>query len=220
MRHGLTLGEFGRFINHRFQINCRLEVVPMEGWRRDMYFDQTGLTWIAPSPNMPTLATAWVYPGQVFWEGTNVSEGRGTTQPFELFGAPFLDPQLIQAALAPRPLAGLRLRPAAFEPLADKWQGRLCQGFQLHPGQRKDFQPFRTSLRLLQAILKHFPDQFRWAPPPYEYDFVNLPIDLILGSGEIRRGIEEQVAIEDLEAGWRPEIQDYLEWRTPYLLYA
>jgi len=219
MRHGLTIGEFGQLINRHFQINCRLTVMPMLGWRRSMYFDETGLPWVGPSPNMPTLATALVYPGQVLWEGTNVSEGRGTTLPFELFGAPYIDPATIGRAFDTLKVPGVQLRRVGFEPLADKWQASLCQGFHLHVTQRSRYQPYRASLILLQAILNAHHRQFAWTQPPYEYDYINLPIDLILGSTEIRRSIEARIPVDELAESWAGELKSYDEQRQPYLLY-
>ena len=220
MRHGLTIGEFGQLINQRFKVGCQLTVIPMTGWRRSMYFDETGLPWVCPSPNMPTLATALVYPGQVLWEGTNVSEGRGTTLPFELLGPPYLDPDTVQRDFESHQVSGVRLRPVGFEPLADKWQATLCRGFQLHVTQRRHYQPYRTSLILLQAIIKAHPHQFAWTPPPYEYDYVNRPIDLILGSKTLRQGIEAGIAVDALAESWQADVDDYREWRRPCLLYG
>ena len=128
MRHGLTIGELARLFNDAFGIGCNLEIVPLRHWQRDMQFEKTRLPWIAPSPNMPTPASARVYPGQVIWEGTNVSEGRGTTQPFELFGAPYINSVELQAEILKQPLPGAVLRPVCFEPIANKWQGQCCNG--------------------------------------------------------------------------------------------
>src|SRR5438552_2302114 len=170
MRHGLTLGELAALVNLRMAGGdggaversdgvavrcpgrCALRVVPMEGWRRRMLFPDTGLPWVLPSPNMPTFETAVVYPGQVLLEGTNVSEGRGTTRPFEIFGAPWIDLATVRARFARRRLPGVVLRDHAFEPTFHKWAGQVCRGFQLHVTDRAAFRPYATTLALLQDI--------------------------------------------------------------------
>jgi uncharacterized protein YbbC (DUF1343 family) len=217
MRHGLTLGELALLFNTHFGIGGELEVIPMAGWRREMRFGDTGLPWVAPSPNLPTPASAMVYAGQVLWEGTNLSEGRGTTQPFELFGAPFIEPQDIAQAVGP--IAGGFLRPAAFEPTSGKWQGRCCRGFQLHVTDPEPFRPYRTSLKILQAVLRRHPAEFEWRPPPYEYEFEKRPIDLILGDAGVRRRLEGGEPIESLEESWRPELAAFEEIRRSCFLY-
>ena len=166
MRHGLTIGEWAMLVNTEYGIGCDLEVIKMKGWQRKMLFQDTGLPWVAPSPNLPTPTSALVYPGQVIWEGTNVSEGRGTTQPFELFGAPFIDPEKVFQALGKQHPPGTYLRPAAFEPTSNKWQGEACRGFQLHVTNPSHYRPYATSLALLQAILKSHPHSFQWKRPP------------------------------------------------------
>jgi uncharacterized protein YbbC (DUF1343 family) len=209
MRHGLTIGEIARLFNASFGIACDLTVIPMEGWSREMLFENTGLPWVAPSPNLPSPRCALVYPGQVIWEGTNLSEGRGTTQPFELFGAPFLEPADILDQLDPADLNGAILRPLEFEPTAQKWNGQRCRGFQIHVTDPSIYRPYRTSLRLLQLICKLYPQAFEWKQPPYEYEYEKLPIDLILGDQEVRRGIERQIPLATLEARWAPMLKEY-----------
>ncbi len=219
MRHGMTIGELALMFNQEFGIGCRLEVIPMAGWRRDMDFSQTGLPWVAPSPNMPTPVSALVYPGQVLWEGTNVSEGRGTTQPFELFGAPFIDPHGILDFLGGQTLPGGYLRPMEFEPTSNKWQGHACRGFQLHVTDPDTFRPYQSSLRLLQAILRNHPDDFKWKPPPYEYEYERLPIDLILGGDTVRTRLQAMESVTDLETAWQTELAAYDRMRRRYFLY-
>jgi uncharacterized protein YbbC (DUF1343 family) len=219
MRHGLTIGELARLFNDHFGIGCQLDVVAMAGWRRAMWFDDTGLPWVAPSPNMPTPDTATVYPGQVIWEGTNISEGRGTALPFELFGAPFLDSRGVITALAVESLPGVVLRPCVFEPTSGKHALTPCQGFQMHVTDRNLFEPYLTSLKLMQAILRCHPDDFDWKPPPYEYEFKKQPIDLILGDGDVRKRLE---ALEDLNVladGWREELQAFRRTCAPHCIY-
>jgi uncharacterized protein YbbC (DUF1343 family) len=184
-----------------------------------MLFNSTGLTWVAPSPNLPTAASSLVYPGQVILEGTNLSEGRGTTLPFEVFGAPYVDPKKIQLVMDQSPPQGALLRPMEFEPTSNKWQGRICHGFQLHVTDPATFKPYRTSLTLVQAMLHCHPDQFQWKTPPYEYEYERMPIDLILGSGNLRQQIENMVPVKDLEMDWQSELTQFEKLRASFLLY-
>jgi uncharacterized protein YbbC (DUF1343 family) len=219
MRHGLTIGELAGMFNDAFAIGCDLEVVPLLNWKRAMYFKDTGLPWIAPSPNLPTPAAAVVYPGQVIWEGTNISEGRGTTLPFEIFGAPFINTQELLGEIAREPVHGAVLRPVSFEPTAGKWQGERCNGFQIHVTDAGRYRPFETSLRLLRAIMHLYPDDFKWKKPPYEYEFEKLPIDLILGDRRIRQGLEKGAAIADLRSQWQAELDGYTQRSRSFHLY-
>ncbi len=219
MRHGLTFAELALFLNAKLATPADLAVVPMAGWQREMHFPETGLPWVFPSPNMPTYAAALVYPGQVLWEGTNISEGRGTTMPFELCGAPFLEPEAILERLRGVPLPGCVLRPVSFEPTANKWQGELCAGFQIHVTEPRTFMPYRTSLALLGAIMTLYPGQFRLKEPPYEYEFIRTPLDLILGDATLRQELAQGRSLLDLEAAWQPGLAAFAEERRPYLLY-
>ena len=219
MRHGLTIGEAALLFNRRFGIDCDLSVIPMKGWRREMYFPDTGLPWIAPSPNMPSPRTALVYPGQVVWEGTNVSEGRGTTQPFEIFGAPFIVPDAILQTLGEDLLPGAVLRPLAFEPTAHKWQGRLCRGFQIHVTDPGRFRPYAAGLKLLGAVLQVHADSFRWKAPPYEYEFERRPIDLILGDRTIRRRLARGDDMAAIARSWQPGLEAYERISREVYLY-
>jgi uncharacterized protein YbbC (DUF1343 family) len=219
MRHGLTLGELALLCNRELSINAELEVVRMDGWQRQMFFPATGQPWVFPSPNMPSFMAALVYPGQVIWEGTNISEARGTTLPFELFGAPFLDHREVLDALRATDLPGCHLRPLRFEPTSGKWMGQGCAGFQMHVTDANEFRPYRTSLALLQAIHSLYPGQFAYKPPPYEYEFERLPMDLIIGDRSIREALENGVAIAELEQVWQGELDEYRERRRAVLLY-
>jgi len=219
MRHGLTIGEMARLFNEHFGINADLEVIKMEGWQRWMYFDDTGLPWVFPSPNMPGFATALVYPGQVIWEGTTVSEGRGTCLPFELFGASYLEHDRLLATVDQTDLAGCLLRPVAFEPTSNKYQGRLCNGFHLHVTDRRLFRPYRTSLALMGGLIKLFGDQFGYKEPPYEYEYEKLPIDMILGSREVREALYSGARPAELEEGWRNDIDGFDQLRREFFLY-
>ncbi|MCF8049869.1 MAG: DUF1343 domain-containing protein [Desulfobacterales bacterium] len=219
MRHGLTIAELALLFNEHFGIGCDLSVIPMDGWKRWMHFSDTGLPWVAPSPNMPSPASAQVYPGQVLFEGTNVSEGRGTTQPFELFGAPFIEPEAVLERLPEQVLSGVSLRPAAFEPTWNKWTGRLCNGFQIHLLDRSAYRPCRCSTALLAAIRGLYPKRFAWKTPPYEYEYDQMPIDLICGDGRLRQKIEEGAGVTELVDGWDADEAAFEELRKPYLLY-
>lgn len=186
LRHGLTLGELARLLNHEQQIGADLHVVPMSGWRRDMLFSETGRAWVAPSPNMPRVETALLYPGQVLLEGTNLSEGRGTTLPFEVVGAPFLDPHRFARELAEFELPGLKLRPIRFVPTFDKWHGQSCGGVALHIVDPHAIRSVATTLALLAVIHRLHPDKFAWLSPPYEYEHHKMPIDILFGSTRLR----------------------------------
>ena len=175
MRHGLTIGEIGTLFNDYFEIGCNLEVVPMREWKRNMLFGDTGLPWVAPSPNLPTPVSTLAYPGQVLWEGTNMSEGRGTTQPFELVGAPFMEVQKILPALKKANLPGVVFRPAVFEPTSNKWQQTACYGFQLHIIDPQQYRPYATTLHLLQAVILHHREQFEWKPLPTNMNLKECP---------------------------------------------
>lgn len=220
MRHGLTLGELARYIVSRCGIPCDLDVIPLQGWNRRDFFPETGMQWVYPSPNMPSWETALVYPGMVLLEGTNVSEGRGTTLPFHLFGAPFMDPEKISYCLRKTELEGVVLRPVCFEPVFDKWQGEICYGFQIHVTDRDRFRPYRLGLALLQAFVQVHGEQFLWLPPPYEYEWEKLPIDILLGDGVLRQQLEAGNDILELEAGWSAELDAYWTDCQDCLLYA
>ncbi len=219
MRHGLTIGELARLFNAHFDIGCPLEVVAMRGWKRDMWFSDTGLPWVAPSPNMPTPDTAAVYPGQVIWEGTNLSEGRGTALPFEICGAPFLDIVRVQQALAGETLPGIFLRPCTFEPTSGKHAQTPCHGFQIHVTDRDRYQPYLTTLSIMQAVMHCHPEEFEWKPPPYEYEFEKRPIDLILGDADIRRRIAARDDLAVMAQEWEEELQAFRRACTPCLIY-
>jgi len=219
MRHGLTIGELALFFNDRFGIHCDLEVIPMKGWKRGMGFDETGLPWVAPSPNMPTPVTALVYPGQVLLEGTNLSEGRGTTQPFELFGAPFIRHEALRPHLSENSFPGVFLRETVFEPTSNKWQGEPCCGFQIHVTDSSIYQPYITTLKLLAAIIATHPE-FAWKQPPYEYEYELMPIDMLIGDGQIRRRIEDGEDLNALETSWQSGLRDFMDDCRGFLLYG
>ena len=219
MRHGLTMGELALLMNREFGIGADLSVVPAYGWQREHLFRDTGFPWVAPSPNMPTPECALVYPGQVIWEGTNVSEGRGTTLPFEFVGAPFWQHQEILDYLKKTDLPGCYLRPVVFEPTSGKWAQQSCNGFQVHVTNPQRFKPYRTSLALLQAAIILYPDNFQYKEPPYEYEYERLPMDLIIGDKKIRTRLEAGESVEALENEWLPGLYDFDKVRANYFLY-
>jgi uncharacterized protein YbbC (DUF1343 family) len=181
VRHGRTIGELAQQFQEEQFRNCKLTILPMKGWHRDMWFDDTGLPWVMPSPNMPALATATVYPGMCLLEGTNISEGRGTTQPFEIFGAPFIDAESLCQELNGLKLPGVFFRENYFQPTFHKFAGQICGGAQLHVIDRSIFQPFRTGVEVIKRIRHRYPDQFQWRQPPYEYEWKRLPIEVLIG---------------------------------------
>jgi len=219
MRHGLTLGEYANYINELYDIGCQLEVTPMKGWRRRMYFSDTALPWVPPSPNLPTFQSAMVYPGQVILEDTNISEGRGTTTPFEVFGAPFIDPRKILSLMGGREFPGGILRPVSFEPMFHKWKNKTCYGFHVHITRPAAYNAYRTSLKLVQAIMYDSPEDFQWRGPPYEYEWERLPIDLITGNDKIRERLERLEPVEAIEADWLAEVNAFQKETEPYRLY-
>ncbi len=219
MRHGLTFGELALLINSEYGIGAELDVIPMKGWKRSMYFRDTGFPWVFPSPNMATPETAIVYPGQVIWEGTNISEGRGTTLPFELFGSPFLEHEPIQNRIELSELPGCLFRPLVFQPTSGKWAGEDCVGFQLHIADTQTFLPYRTSLAFLQAVMLSYPEQFCYKEPPYEYEFERLPMDLILGDAGVKKQLEQGAGLEDMEKNWQLDLAGFDQLRRKYFLY-
>jgi uncharacterized protein YbbC (DUF1343 family) len=219
MRHGLTAGEFARFVCAVANLDCDLDVVSMRGWRRGRRFGDLGLHWVYPSPNMPTWETALLYPGMVLLEGTNISEGRGTTMPFQLFGAPFLNRKRFFEELKKPCLAGVTFRPVTYEPAFDKYRGEPCSGFQIHITDKDRFKPYRLGLALLQALGLTHPERFRWLDPPYEYEREKLPIDILIGSGAVRRQVEQGQDLDKIESDWEQQLREYRERREPSLLY-
>lgn len=225
MRHGLTVGELALMFNREFGIGCDLTVVPMEGYRRDLWFDQTDAPWVLPSPNMPTLETATVYPGTVYVEGCQFSEGRGTTRPFEINGAPWIDSYELANRLnglngqSPGCLPGVWFRPHSFIPTFQKHAGELCHGVQVHVLDRQSFRPVRSGIALIKTIHDLYPETFAWQDPPYEYVFDRLPFDVIAGGSTLREQIESGMRIEDIAASWEADEALFRERRRPYLLY-
>jgi uncharacterized protein YbbC (DUF1343 family) len=219
MRHGMTIGELAVFFNEQAGIGASLEIAPMEGWHRRLYADETGLPWVLPSPNMPTLDTAIVYPGTVLFEGTLLSEGRGTTRPFELVGAPDIDADAFATAMNGLDLPGVYFRPAVFQPTFQKHAQQTCGGCQIHVTDREAFRPVITGVALIGMFRRSDPGRFVWRPPPYEYEHHKLPIDILAGTDALRADVESDTALRDLASRWRADEDAFHRLRAPYLLY-
>jgi uncharacterized protein YbbC (DUF1343 family) len=219
MRHGMTIGELASFFNEHFAIGATLEIARMERWHPYMYADDTGLRWVMPSPNMPTLDTAVVYPGTVLFEGTNLSEGRGTTRPFELVGAPWIHAERFAEAMNALDLPGAYFRPAVFEPTFQKHAQRTCGGCQIHVTDRSTFRPVSTGVALIHTFRRFDRSKFAWRQPPYEYEHEKLPIDILAGSDVLRTQIESDVNLREITESWRPDEAAFRELRKDFLLY-
>lgn len=203
MRHSLTIGELALLANRELQLGADLQVIPMSGWGRNMLFPETGRFWTMPSPNMPRYETALCYPGQVLLEGTNLSEGRGTTVPFELVGAPFIDPHRLAQSLDDSAHPGIIFRPVRFVPTFDKWQGQSCGGLAWHITDPHRARSFAATLSILFAVQQLWPDEFEWLPPPYEYEREKMPIDILFGSARLREAHQFADLIPVDELAWR-----------------
>ena len=219
MRHGMTIGELARLFNEHFGLGAPLEVVTMTGWTRDMYADATGLPWVMPSPNMPTLDTAIVYPGTVLFEGILISEGRGTTRPFELVGAPWIEAESFARRMNALDLPGVYFRPAVFEPTFQKHAKQSCGGCQIHVTDRQRFRPVLVGVALAEMFHRTDPSRFAWRQPPYEYEHDKMPIDILAGSDTLRRQIEGNVPAAEIASSWQDDEDAFRKLRQPFLLY-
>ena len=219
MRHGMTTGELALLFNSEFAIGCALTVVPMEGWRRGDWFDQTGLPWVQPSPNLPTPDSAAVYPGMVLLEGTCLSEGRGTTRPFEITGAPFVSSRQYAEYLNALGLPGVWFRPAYFQPTFQKWAGEMCGGVQIHVTDRWRYEPYLTGIAVISAAHALYPESFKWRNPPYEYECEKLPIEILCGGPEIPEMIRRHTPLDQVRQSWQKDVAAFLGQRKPYLIY-
>jgi uncharacterized protein YbbC (DUF1343 family) len=218
-RHGLTLGELARLHKSDHHLDVDLHVIPCEGWQRPMEFDATGLPWVMPSPNMPTLDTAYVYPGQCLLEGTNLSEGRGTTRPFEICGAPWINGAVLAARLAEQRLPGVVFRPLRFQPAFHKFAGQVCGGIQVHITERDTFLPVRTGLTVLAVLRELSGADFAWRTAPYEF-VTDIPaIELLFGSDGPRRQLEGGATVQQVAVVWSAEEEAFEVRRQQFLLY-
>jgi len=209
LRHGMMVGELAQLFNEHFHIGANLSVVAMEGWKRDMWFNDTGLQWVMPSPNMPTLDTATVYPGTCLFEGTNLSEGRGTTKPFEIIGAPWIDAHKLADSLNSLSLHGVKFRPVYFIPIFSKHKDQICGGVQVHVLDRNKFTPVKTALNMIEIIKRVYPDEFKWLPH----------FDLLMGTDKTRIDLSDGSPVDDIILSWKDEISDFEKIRSKYLIY-
>jgi len=219
MRHGLTVGELAKLFNEEFGINCDLTVIPMKGWKREYYYDETDCPWVLPSPNMPTVETAVVFSGTVYFEGTQVSEGRGTTRPFEMIGTPYIKAKQLSDALNQLKLKGVKFRDINFLPTFQKHSNKNCGGVFVHVTDRESFEPVITGIALVKTIYALYKDEFKWKVPPYEYVYDRNPFDVISGTLKTREQIETGVSINDIKLSWEKDLAAFEELRNKVLLY-
>ena len=218
-RSGMTDVELGRLFNAEFGIGCDFEPVPMSGWSRELWYDDTDGPWVLPSPNMPSVDAAAVFPGTVHLEGTQMSEGRGTTRVFELVGAPYINPEDFSEALADYNLPGVYFRSCVFVPTFQKHGGQACGGVQIHVLDRQAFEPVITGVAIVKTAFDMYREQFRWKDPPYEYEYDRNPFDLISGTSALREAIERGDSLEQIENSWRDPLKEFKAIREKFLLY-
>ncbi len=211
LRHGMTVGELAQFFNNHFNIGVQLNVIKMEGWKREMWFDDTGLFWVMPSPNMPTLDTATVYPGSCLFEGTNISEGRGTTRPFEIIGAPWINPYALAGELKKLGLEGVIFRPLFFVPTFSKYKDQQCGGVQIHVTDRSCFAPVKTALNIIYTILQMYHDKFKWICNNRHF------FDQLIGTDKVRESLIKGISVDDIICSWKNEFSDFFKIRSKYL---
>lgn len=218
-RHGMTVGELALLFNQHFKIGADIEVIPMEGWRRELWHDDTDAPWVLPSPNMPTVETATVFPGAVHFEGTQLSEGRGTTKPFELIGAPYIDPDEYSSQLNSLGLDGVYFRSCVFQPTFQKHAGTSCGGVQIHVTDRQSFEPVFAGIAMVKIAYDMYTKDFRWKNPPYEYVYDRNPFDVICGTDKIRTAIERGSSLDEISVGWVDQLNHFKSVREKFLLY-
>lgn len=217
IRYGMTIGEISLLINEHFEIGCDLTVVPMENWSRDLWFDETDIPFIPSSPNLPTLSAMTAYPGTCLIEGTNMSEGRGTTRPFEYIGAPWINAESLADTLNEFDFAGVRFRPVYFVPTFSKYQGELCAGVHVYITDRDIFQPIPTILHLINVVKTTYPNDFMWRQP-WKAEQKN-PIDLLCGGTTVREHLDANLPISDLVQSWEDGLSTFSQLRAKYLIY-
>jgi uncharacterized protein YbbC (DUF1343 family) len=218
-RHGMTMCELGRLFNEAFGIGCDFETVTMKGWSRELWFDETDAPWVLPSPNMPTIDSASVFPGSVHLEGTQMSEARGTTRPFELIGAPYVDADSYADALSKLDLPGVAFRSCVFMPTFQKHAGKACGGVQIHVLDRPTFKPALTGIAIVKTAYDMYPDDFKWKDPPYEYEYDRNPFDLIAGTSKVREAIERGDSLASIAESWVEPLASFNQLRNKFLLY-
>lgn len=218
-RHGMTFCELGRMFNEAFGIGSDLECVKMDGWSRELWYDETDDPWVFPSPNMPTLDAATVFPGSVHLEGTQMSEGRGTTKPFELIGAPYIDADQYANALNALGLPGVYFRSCVFLPTFQKHGGKACGGIQIHVTNRETFRPAISGIAVVKTAFDMYGDEFKWKNPPYEYEYDKNPFDVIAGTSKIREAIERGDSLDSIKDSWEAPLAEFTRLRGDFLLY-
>ena len=218
-RHGMTVGELGKLFNEHFNIACDLEILTMQGWRRELWHDDTDAPWVLPSPNMPTLDSATVFPGTVHFEGTQISEGRGTTRPFELIGAPYIDAEEYASALNDLSLPGVFFRACGFQPTFQKHGGVSCGGVQIHVLDREAFEPVFAGVAMVKIAYDMYRDSFLWKKPPYEYVYDKNPFDVIAGTDKIRKAFERGARLSEIERDWQAPLDEFRVIREHHLMY-
>jgi len=218
-RHGMTMCELGRLFNDEFGIGCDFETVTMEGWSRESWYDETDGPWVLPSPNMPTVDSASVFPGSVHLEGTQISEGRGTTRPFELVGAPYIDADKFADELAKLNLSGVTFRSCVFLPTFQKHAGKACGGVQIHVTDRATFEPAFTGIAIVKTAFDMYRDDFRWKDPPYEYEYDRNPFDVITGTSKVREAFERGDSLHQIKESWQSPLAEFARVRERFLLY-
>lgn len=219
VRHGMTIGELCNMINRESKFNADITIIKMEGWKRMFYFPDCGLYWTVPSPNMPSFETASVYPGMCLLEGTNVSEGRGTTRPFEIFGAPWIDGEILVKELRQKKIRGVEFRPLKFIPTFHKYQGMVCGGAQVYVTDLKTFDPVCLGLEIVSTIRNLYPKNFAWRRPPYEFEKKKMPFDILIGNSWIREAIEKGRPVSLMKRRWSKDLELFKRMRKRYLFY-
>jgi uncharacterized protein YbbC (DUF1343 family) len=218
-RHGMTVCELARMFKEHFSIACELETVLMDGWSREQWFEETDAPWVIPSPNMPTPTTTQVFPGTVHLEGTQMSEGRGTTRPFELVGAPYIEPEEYARRLNGIGLEGIYFRACGFQPTFQKHAGVTCGGVQIHVTDRDKFEPFSAGVATVLTAYNMYTEHFRWKEPPYEYVYDKNPFDVISGTDKLRLAIEGGESLDGILAFWQEPLREFRRVREPFLAY-
>jgi uncharacterized protein YbbC (DUF1343 family) len=218
-RHGLTMGELASLFNEEFNLGCDLEIVPLKGWKRNQMADKWGRAWVPPSPNVPNLDSVITFPGTVLFEGTNISEGRGTTKPFEWIGAPYLKPDLLAQHMNSMKFPGVYFRPIFFQPTYQKWKDTVCGGVHIHVSDQKKYSAFKIGIHLLSSMAEMGGEQFQWKKPPYEYENTRMPIDLIAGTDKLRLAIDSGKRLKDLETQSNKDVSAFKKLHKDYCRY-
>jgi uncharacterized protein YbbC (DUF1343 family) len=218
-RHGMTVCELARLFREQYGLKCDLELITMDGWSRELWMDETDAPWVLPSPNMPTLETATVFPGTVHLEGTQLSEGRGTTRPFELIGAPYIQAEEYASELLKLNLRGVHFRSCSFQPTFQKHARETCGGVQLHVTDREEFEPVSAGVATVKVAYDMYRKEFRWKEPPYEYVYDKNPFDVIAGTARLREAIERGETLESITETWQEPLREFINLRKLYLCY-